>query len=127
MRPQPLAPGLGSEGEPGFSDFFDVFHKLGGERPHAHRRERDGDLAGFELSYERPEKILNPAVVTGAEREQRHVLEPAGGEGPLCRIEHVAGVAFPDRPVDKTRLAETAPARAPAGDLEPEAVVYDVN
>ena len=114
---------LGGQREARLPDPPDRLDQVRGEGFGAQRRERQGDPLGVVAVHERLEERFDERVVAGTEGEQGDLVVSRRLEHRLGHLLEDRRGPLPDGSPDHPRLAETAAARAAAGDLQGDPVV----
>ena len=88
--------------------------------------ERETDAAAFAVVHQSVAKLVQPAVVARAEREERDLVVAGEGERFLAVLHALFHAAAAHRAVNVSGLAEPASADAAAEELKTDAVVHDL-
>ena len=119
---------LGREREPGAADLLDLAGDADGERVDPQRRQRQADVAAaLLLVHEVGDETVDPREVGGRQRGERDLVVAGAAEAVAHHRAHLLGGPLADRAGDHPGLAEAAPARAAAEDLDVEAVVHHLD
>lgn len=120
---QALGSGLGRNGKTGFTDTFDQFHELGCQFFRPDGRQADGIALALAQQQKFFHQCRQLRIISGAQREQGDIRVARVCQRCLGDFKKIFQASFPHRPVNHSRLAESAAPGTSPGDFQAQTVM----